>query len=34
MAKLETAIDRYKAAYGFYPPDNPPNSTGAGNPST
>ena len=28
MAKLETAIDRYKAAYGFYPPDNqlnPPN---------
>jgi hypothetical protein len=22
MAKLETAIDRYKAAYGFYPPDN------------
>jgi hypothetical protein len=21
MAKLETAIDRYKAAYGFYPPD-------------
>ena len=23
MAKLETAIDRYKAAYGFYPPDNP-----------
>ena len=20
MAKLETAIDRYKAAYGFYPP--------------
>ena len=25
MAKLETAIDRYKAAYGFYPPDNPGN---------
>ena len=23
MAKLETAIDRYKAAYGFYPPSNP-----------
>jgi prepilin-type N-terminal cleavage/methylation domain-containing protein len=22
MAQLETAIDRYKAAYGFYPPDN------------
>jgi prepilin-type N-terminal cleavage/methylation domain-containing protein len=22
LAKLETAIDRYKAAYGFYPPDN------------
>ena len=22
MAKLETAIDRYKAAYGFYPPSN------------
>jgi prepilin-type N-terminal cleavage/methylation domain-containing protein len=22
MAKLETAIDRYKATYGFYPPDN------------
>jgi prepilin-type N-terminal cleavage/methylation domain-containing protein len=22
MAKLETAIDRYKAAYGFYPPAN------------
>ena len=21
MAQLETAIDRYKAAYGFYPPD-------------
>jgi prepilin-type N-terminal cleavage/methylation domain-containing protein len=26
MAQLETAIDRYKAAYGFYPPDNPGNS--------
>jgi type II secretory pathway pseudopilin PulG len=29
MAKLETAIDRYKSAYGFYPPDNqlnPPTS--------
>ncbi len=25
MAKLETAIDRYKAAYGFYPPDNQKN---------
>jgi prepilin-type N-terminal cleavage/methylation domain-containing protein len=28
MAQLETAIDRYKAAYGFYPPGNaqsPPN---------
>jgi prepilin-type N-terminal cleavage/methylation domain-containing protein len=25
MAKLETAIDRYKATYGFYPPDNPGN---------
>jgi prepilin-type N-terminal cleavage/methylation domain-containing protein len=23
MAQLETAIDRYKAAYGFYPPDSP-----------
>ena len=23
MAQLETAIDRYKAAYGFYPPSNP-----------
>ena len=22
MAQLETAIDRYKSAYGFYPPDN------------
>ena len=21
MAQLETAIDRYKSAYGFYPPD-------------
>jgi prepilin-type N-terminal cleavage/methylation domain-containing protein len=29
MAQLETAIDRYKATYGFYPPDNqlnPPTS--------
>jgi hypothetical protein len=26
MAQLETAIDRYKAAYGFYPPSNPNNS--------
>jgi prepilin-type N-terminal cleavage/methylation domain-containing protein len=25
MAQLETAIDRYKAAYGFYPPDNQQN---------
>jgi len=25
MAQLETAIDRYKAAYGFYPPDNTTN---------
>jgi len=25
MAQLETAIDRYKAAYGFYPPSNPGN---------
>jgi prepilin-type N-terminal cleavage/methylation domain-containing protein len=25
MAQLETAIDRYKSAYGFYPPDNPGN---------
>src|ERR1700722_15157813 len=23
MAQLETAIDNYKAAYNFYPPDNP-----------
>jgi prepilin-type N-terminal cleavage/methylation domain-containing protein len=23
MSQLETAIDSYKAAYGFYPPDNP-----------
>jgi len=23
MAQIETAIERYKAAYGFYPPDNP-----------
>ena len=33
MAKLETAIDRYKAAYGFYPPS-PTNPPTAGNPST
>jgi prepilin-type N-terminal cleavage/methylation domain-containing protein len=26
MAQVETAIDRYKAAYGFYPPDNKNNS--------
>lgn len=25
MAQIETAIERYKAAYGFYPPDNPNN---------
>jgi prepilin-type N-terminal cleavage/methylation domain-containing protein len=30
MAKLETAIDRYKAAYGFYPPDNHLSSTNPG----
>jgi prepilin-type N-terminal cleavage/methylation domain-containing protein len=23
MAQIETALERYKAAYGFYPPDNP-----------
>jgi len=23
MAQIETAIERYKAAYGFYPPDDP-----------
>jgi prepilin-type N-terminal cleavage/methylation domain-containing protein len=23
MAQIETAIDRYKSAYGFYPPSNP-----------
>jgi len=33
MAKLETAIDRYKAAYGFYPPS-PTNSPTAGIPSS
>ena len=33
MAKLETAIDRYKAAYGFYPPS-PTNSPTVGNPSS
>jgi prepilin-type N-terminal cleavage/methylation domain-containing protein len=27
LAQLETAIDSYKAAYGFYPPDNPASST-------
>jgi prepilin-type N-terminal cleavage/methylation domain-containing protein len=26
MAQIETAIDSYKAAYGFYPPDNPGNA--------
>lgn len=26
MAQLETAIDSYKAVYGFYPPDNPNDS--------
>jgi len=25
MAQIETAIDRYKSAYGFYPPGNPNN---------
>jgi prepilin-type N-terminal cleavage/methylation domain-containing protein len=30
MAKLETAIDRYKAAYGFYPPDNHQSTTNRG----
>ena len=29
MAKLETAIDRYKATYGFYPPDNRQSTTNA-----
>jgi prepilin-type N-terminal cleavage/methylation domain-containing protein len=33
MAKLETAIDRYKAAYGFYPPS-PTTPPTAGNPSS
>ena len=33
MAKLETAIDRYKAAYGFYPPS-PTNSPTVGNSSS
>jgi type II secretory pathway pseudopilin PulG len=33
MAKLETAIDRYKATYGFYPPS-PPIPPAAGNPLT
>jgi prepilin-type N-terminal cleavage/methylation domain-containing protein len=27
LAQLETAIDSYKAAYGFYPPDNPNDSS-------
>jgi prepilin-type N-terminal cleavage/methylation domain-containing protein len=26
MQQVETAIERYKAAYGFYPPDNPTNA--------
>ena len=26
MAQIETAIESYKAAYGFYPPSNPTNS--------
>jgi prepilin-type N-terminal cleavage/methylation domain-containing protein len=26
LAQLETAIERYKSAYGFYPPDSPQNS--------
>jgi prepilin-type N-terminal cleavage/methylation domain-containing protein len=26
MAQLETALDRYKAAFGFYPPGNPNNA--------
>jgi prepilin-type N-terminal cleavage/methylation domain-containing protein len=30
MAKLETAIDRYKSAYGFYPPDDHLSSTNQG----
>ena len=33
MEKIATAIDRYKAAYGFYPPS-PTNSPTAGNPSS
>jgi prepilin-type N-terminal cleavage/methylation domain-containing protein len=33
MAQLETAIDRYKAAYGFYPPS-PPNPPTLGDQST
>ena len=33
MAKLETAIDRYQAAYGFYPPS-PTTPPTAGNPSS
>ena len=33
--KLETAIDRYKAAYGFYPPEISqfPRATSAGQPA-
>jgi len=33
MAKLETAIDNYKAVYGFYPPS-PPLPPTAGNPAS
>jgi prepilin-type N-terminal cleavage/methylation domain-containing protein len=33
MAQLETAIDRYQAAYGFYPPS-PPTPPTVGNPSS
>jgi prepilin-type N-terminal cleavage/methylation domain-containing protein len=33
MEQLETAIERYKAAYGVYPPS-PTNAPTAGNPST
>src|ERR1700690_2030420 len=29
MSQLQTAIDRYKAAYGFYPPDHPGSLTNA-----
>ncbi len=35
MARLETAIERYKATYGFYPPSpTTPPAAGAGNEST